>query len=138
MSVFFDTNVLVYCTDRAQAVKRAKALALVEEHGSTGEAVVSTQILIELYSVLINKQKVPRKSAAELVDHYCLWQVVESDLALVRNAVALTLAHSLSIWDAMVIEAAQRARVATLFSEDMADGMRYGTVRVSNPFLGGR
>lgn len=135
MSVFFDTNVLVYCTDKLNPVKQAIALSLVEKHSATGQAVISTQVLIELYNVLVNKQKVPASLAAELVNNYALWPVVESDLALVQSAIARTLAQRISIWDAMVVEAANRSDADTLLSEDMSHGTRYGQTAVVNPFV---
>lgn len=135
MSVFFDTNVLVYCTDKQSRAKQAIAISLVEKHSATGQAVISTQVLIELYNVLINKQKVPAQLAAELVNSYALWTVVESDLALVQSAIARTLEQRISIWDAMVVEAANRSGAETLLSEDMSDGMRYGVTTVVNPFV---
>lgn len=135
MSVFFDTNVLVYCTDKLNPVKQAIALSLVEKHSATGQAVISTQVLIELYNVLVNKQKVPASLAAELVNNYALWPVVESDLALVQRATVRTLAQRISIWDAMVVEAANRSDADTLLSEDMSHGTRYGQTTVVNPFV---
>lgn len=135
MSVFFDTNVLVYCTDKLNPAKQAIALSLVEKHSATGQAVISTQVLIELYNVLVNKQKVPASLAAELVNNYALWPVVESDLALVQRAIARTLAQRISIWDAMVVEAANRSDADTLLSEDMSHGTRYGQTAVVNPFV---
>jgi predicted nucleic acid-binding protein len=135
VTAFFDTDILVYCSDPRTSKKQAKALALVEEYGVCGDAVISTQVLIELYNVLTNKQKVSRKQSALVIEQYCLWQVVESDVALVRNAVAHTLKYSLSIGDAMVIESAIRAGAQVLFSEDMAHDQRYAGVRVINPFL---
>lgn len=135
MSVFFDTNVLLYCTDKQSPAKQAIALNLVEKHSATGQAVISTQVLIELYNVLVNKQKVPAHLAAELVSNYALWPVVESDLVLVQSAIARTLDQRISIWDAMVVEAANRCGADTLLSEDMSDGTRYGATTVVNPFL---
>ena len=134
MSVFFDTNVLVYCTDKQNPAKQAIALSLVEKYSTAGHAVVSTQVLIELYNVLINKQKVPGTLAADLVSSYALWPVVDSDLELVQNAIARTLAQRISIWDAMVVEASNRSGAETLLSEDMSHGMRYGNTTVINPF----
>lgn len=133
--IFFDTNVLVYCTDKQSPAKQAIAISLVEKHSATGQAVISTQVLIELYNVLINKQKVPASLAAELVNNYAMWPVVESDLALVQTAIARTLAQRISIWDAMVVEAANRAGADTLLSEDMSHGTRYGVTTVVNPFV---
>ena len=135
MSVFFDTNVLVYCTDKQSPAKQAIALSLVEKHSATGQAVISTQVLIELYNVLVKKQKVPAHLAAELVSNYALWPVVASDLALVQSVIARILEQRISIWDAMVVEAANRCGADTLLSEDMSDGTRYGATTVVNPFL---
>lgn len=135
MRVFFDTNVLVYCTDNLNPVKQSIALAVVEKHSAAGQAFISTQVLIELYNVLINKQKVPALLAAQLIDQYAQWPVVDSDLVLVQNAIARTLEQRLSIWDAMVIEAANRCAADTLLSEDMSHGVRYGAAMVVNPFL---
>lgn len=133
--IFFDTNVLVYCTDKQSPVKQAIALNLVEKYSATGQAVISTQVLIELYNVLVNKQKVPAILAAELVNNYALWPVVESDLVLVQSAIARTLEQRTSIWDAMVVEAANRCGADTLLSEDMSHGTCYGATTVVNPFV---
>ena len=92
-------------------------------------------MLIELYNVLVKKQKVPAHLAAELVSNYALWPVVASDLALVQSVIARILEQRISIWDAMVVEAANRCGADTLLSEDMSDGTRYGATTVVNPFL---
>jgi predicted nucleic acid-binding protein len=134
MSVFFDTNVLVYCTDTNDIAKQTTARALVEKHSVLGQAVISTQVLIELYNVLVTKQKVPKNMAAQLVNHYALWPVMESNVPLVQSALLRTMAQPMSIWDAMVVEAANRSGADTLFSEDLSHGQRYGTVTVINPF----
>ena len=125
---------LVYCTDKLSPAKQTIALSLVEKHSTAGQAVVSTQVLIELYNVLVNKQKVPATLAAELISSYALWPVLGSDLELVQNAIARTLEQRISIWDAMVVEAANRCGAETLLSEDMSHGMRYGNTTVINPF----
>ncbi len=135
MRVFFDTNVLVYCTDTQNPSKQATAQALVEKHSAASQAVISTQVLIELYNVLTNKQKVPAPLAAQLVGHYALWPVVDSNVALVQKAIARTLVQRLSIWDAMVVEAANRCGTDLLYTEDMSHGELYGATRVVNPFL---
>ena len=66
MSVFFDTNVLVYCTDATAPQKQAIARALVAEASTAGDAVLSTQVLIELFNVLTRKQRMPPAQAKAL------------------------------------------------------------------------
>ena len=82
-----------------------------------------------------DKQKVPAHLAAQLIDQYAQWPVVNNDLTLVQNAIARTLGQRLSIWDAMVIEAANRCGADALLGEDMSHGVSYGPTVVVNPFL---
>lgn len=135
MLAFFDTNVLVYCTDAAAPAKQPRARSLVASSAAAGEAVVSTQVLIELFNVLTRKQKMPPSTAQALALAYAAWPVVVSDLALVGLAMQRSIQHRLSIWDAMVIEAAARAEAQVLYSEDFSHGQRFGALTVVNPFL---
>ncbi len=134
MVAFFDTNVLVYCTDMSAPGKRQRAMALVAQASSAGEAVLSTQVLIELFHVLTHKQKMPAATAQVLTRAYAQWPVIDSDLALVHGAVEKSVQHKLSIWDAMVIEAALRAEATTLYTEDLGHGQCFGALVVVNPF----
>ena len=135
MPVFFDTNVLVYCTDTTTPEKQLRARSLVAQSAAEGEAVVSTQVLIELFYTLTRKQKMPPPSAQALTQAYGAWPVVDSDVTLVNGAIEKSIQHQLSIWDAMVIEAALRANARTLYSEDLTHGQRFGALTVVNPFL---
>lgn len=136
MPTFIDTNVLVYCTAGDTPAKRNRARALVERLSAAGEAVVSTQVLIELFHVLTRKQKMPGAAAQALVLAYTAWQVVQSDAALVAASIEQSLRHRLSIWDAMVVQAALQAQARTLYSEDLGHGQRFGALAVVNPFIG--
>jgi predicted nucleic acid-binding protein len=135
VSAFFDTNVLVYCTDATAPKKQTLARQLVARSTAAGEAVLSTQVLIELYHTLIRKQRMPVATAQALTQAYGVWPVIASDLALVNAAIERSIQHKLSIWDAMVIAAALRAQVETLYSEDLTHGQRFGELTVVNPFL---
>ena len=135
MSVFFDTNVLVYCTDTTAPEKRAVARALVSQASSSGDALVSTQVLIELFNVLTRKQQMPQAHAKTLVMAYTHWTVVPSDVALVTTAIEKSIQHQLSIWDAMVIEAALRGGAQTIYTEDLTHGQRFESLNVVNPFV---
>ena len=134
MLAFFDTNVLVYCTDSSSPAKQARARSLVAEHASAGAAVISTQVLIELFHSLTRKQKIPPALAQSLVLGFAEWPVISSDAALVTAAVDKSIQWQLSIWDAMVVEAALRSGAATLFTEDLNAGQRFGGLTVVNPF----
>ncbi len=67
MLAFVDTNVLVYCTDSNDPARQARARSLVAELARAGEAMNSTQVLINLIHTLTRKQKVPPALAQSLV-----------------------------------------------------------------------
>jgi predicted nucleic acid-binding protein len=41
--------------------------------------------------------------------------------------------YKTSFWDALVLQAAESAGAAVLYSEDLASGQKYGPVQVTNP-----
>jgi predicted nucleic acid-binding protein len=135
--VFFDTIVLVYCTDTTAPEKQTIARALVSQASAEGNAVASTQVLIELFNVLTRKQQMPQAHAKTLVMAYTHWTVVPSDVALVTTAIEKSIQQRLSIWDAMVVEAALRSGAQILYTEDLNHGQRFESLKVVNPFIAG-
>jgi predicted nucleic acid-binding protein len=133
--VFFDTNVLVYCTDTSAPTKQAAARALVSQASLAANAVLSTQVLIELFNVVTRKQGMPPANAQALVLAYAGWPVIQSDTSLVTMAIEKSIQHQLSIWDAMVVEAAIRSDAEILYTEDLQHGQRFGALTVINPFM---
>lgn len=131
---FLDTNVLLYAFDDSQPTKQAVARKLIERLGREHKAVLSTQVLIELFHDLVRKFKVAAPTASLMTAAFCEWPVIDSDNALVLKAMARASENGLAIWDAMVVEAALRAGVGTLYSEDMQHGQRFGSLVLLNPF----
>ena len=52
---------------------------------------------------------------------------------LVTRGLELHQAHSLSVWDGLIVQAALDARCDVLLSEDLQHGRRFGSLEVSNP-----
>lgn len=59
---------------------------------------------------------------------------IDSSKGLVLSALGLALRHRLSIYDAMIVQAAIDSGSTTLYSEDLHDGQRFGDLRVVDPF----
>jgi predicted nucleic acid-binding protein len=131
VTVFIDTNVLVYEKDVDQHAKRRRAREYLAS--VAGEAFVSTQVLIEFHSVLTRRLGKNRDEASEHVAHVP-FEVVGADRELVQAAAATAAAHQLSIYDAMIIEAAVRGGCDTIWTEDLADGSTIRGVTIANPF----
>ena len=133
---FVDTNILMYAHDTAAGDKHARAKALVEDLWQNRSGVVSTQVLQELAVNLRRKAKRPLDARAtrDVVSDYLAWQVVVNGGDSILEALELEARYQISFWDALVIQAAQTAGADVLYSEDLSDGQRYGSVKVENPF----
>lgn len=136
MPTFVDTNVLVYAHDTSDQLRQPVAAALVDDLWRTRRGVLSTQVLTELYVVITRKfnPPMPRSEARALLDAYAAWPVVQVDPPLIVAASALEEQHSLSFWDALIIEAARRAGADRLVSEDLQHGRRIAGLVIENPF----
>jgi predicted nucleic acid-binding protein len=132
---FVDTNILMYAHVPAAGDKHEHAKALVEKLWETRSGVVSTQVLQELVVNLRKKAKKPldAKATRDVVSDYLSWQVVVNAGDSILDALDLEARYQVSFWDALVIQAAQVGGAEILYSEDLSDGQRYGTVRVKNP-----
>ena len=133
---FVDTNVLVYLFDSSAPDKQARARELIAERGPAGELVLSTQVLQELFVTVTRKLERPlsMEAAEGVVRRLTAYPVVSTTVGLVTAAIALARAHRVSLWDALIVEAAREAGCEELLSEDLADGVSYAGVRVKNPF----
>ena len=137
MTVFIDTNVLVYAHDSEDRRKATKAIALLTELWAEGTGAVSTQVLQEFYNVATGKLR-PSMSPAEarqVVADYAEWAVVETTPQLILSASFLHERDQVSFWDALIVEAALLAGAERLVTEDLQHGRRFGSVTVHNPFL---
>ena len=134
--VFFDTNVLVYAFDRGDAVRQRRASQLLEDALREGTAVLSLQVLQEFYVVATRKIRAPLspENARSLVAEFLRHQVVEPTALHLLRAIDLSIAHVLSLWDALILAAAAAAGCRTVYSEDFSAGAVFGDLRVANPF----
>lgn len=134
MSVFFDTNVLLYADDADGGPKTAVARDLLRRAMVQRTGVLSTQVLQEFYVNARKKLNLDGASARARVEVYLAFDVVTITPALILSAVDLHRLDSVSFWDALVIRAAEQAGCEALYSEDLQAGRRFGPVRVVNPF----
>ena len=133
---FLDSNVLVYSVDESP-VEKAKHERAVELLGVQPEnLVVSTQVLQEFYVVTTRKLRNPlsKERAARAVRGIAKLDVVGIDAPLVLAAVDTSRAAQISLWDALIIEAASRAGCERVLSEDLNASQVIRGVRIENPF----
>ena len=136
MRRFFDTNVLVYARDASDRAKQQRARTLVSEAMADDDFIVSTQVLMEFYATCMRRRLLGAPQALALVHLWSGYDTVAHTPDLIVRALELHQAHSMSPWDALIVQAALDARCEVLFTEDLQHGRRLGTLEIVNPFLG--
>ena len=132
---FVDTNILVYAHDRTAGAKHERAQMLLEELWGSGQGVLSTQVLQELCVSLRRKVSpaVAMSELRELIRDYTTWEIVTNSTESILEALELEANYRISFWDALIVQAANSAGAAILYSEDLSANQIYGVVRVVNP-----
>jgi predicted nucleic acid-binding protein len=131
---FLDTNVLVYAAypqDGEEPKRKIAAGLLAHEQYAT-----STQVLIEFINLTTRKRKpgLSFDAVREWVKDIRTAPVIGADDALVLEGLDFAQRYRISFFDGLIVAAASRAGAATLYTEDLHDGQKYGSVKVVNPF----
>ena len=133
---FVDTNILIYAAmGRHDAPeKHARAWDVI----GAGRYGVSGQVLAEFFVNATKKTAKPLKlpEAAAWIDRLSLLPVVPVDAELVSEAIRHSARYQISYWDAALIAGAERLEAPILYTEDLNNGQRYGSVKAVNPFVG--
>jgi predicted nucleic acid-binding protein len=132
---FVDTNILVYAHDFTQKSKHERARALVQELWEKENGVLSTQVLEELCVSLRRKaaRPLPATEVGKIIEDYARWEVVVNTAKSVLEALEIEARYKIPFRDALIVQAAETGEAEVLYSEDLADGQKYGGVRVVNP-----
>ena len=132
---FLDTNVLVYVFDDDAGPKQERAQSILAGAASGGH-VVSTQVLQEFFVVVTRKLERPmtHEDAARAVAALAQLPVANLDAASVLAAVDRVGRLGMSLWDALIVQAAVESGCVRLLTEDLQDEQVIDGVRVENPF----
>lgn len=134
MRSLIDTNVLVYADSADEPIRQRRAIQLIRQHREAGTAVLSTQVLQEFVNVAIRKLGLPAALIRERLNFYGRFELVQTTIPLITNALDLHVLHGLSFYDALVVQAAVAGGCVQLLSEDMQHGRVVSSVRIVNPF----
>ncbi|PXX66664.1 putative nucleic acid-binding protein [Nocardia tenerifensis] len=135
---FVDTNILFYAYDSGSDDPRNEiAREVLADLWDREVGLLSTQVLQEFYSVATRKFKT-KLSPAELrriIALYSEWCIRDTDPLMVLNASFLAEQHTVSWYDALIIEAASRSGAKYLLTEDLQHGRDFCGLEIRNPFL---
>lgn len=136
-SFFLDSNVFIYSFDETAPAKAGRALALIREAHDTRKGVVSFQVIQEFFNFALRRSVPPMAigDAGEYLQKIFLpLTTIHSSAGLYAEALHVQNRYRLSWYDALIVTAALEADCTFLYSEDLQDGQRFGTLRVRNPF----
>ena len=137
VDAFLDTNVLIYAVSSspAESTKKERALELIS-HADFG---LSAQVLQEFCVNVTGKIALPLApdEAVALLEQFRSFPMVSTDYPLIVAGIETALRFGISYWDGTIVAAAERLGAATLYTEDLNHGQRYGSVQAVNPFLPG-
>jgi predicted nucleic acid-binding protein len=128
---FLDTNIIVYAFSTNDP-RSGKAEALIG-----GGGVVSVQVLNEFVHVLRRKQG---RDWPEIVDALDVLRILLDAPTPVTGelheaAIKIARRQNFSVYDSLIVAAAQRAGCSTLYSEDFQHGQRIDELTIRNPFV---
>jgi predicted nucleic acid-binding protein len=135
-AVFVDTNVLVYLRDAANVVKQGIAQQWFESLWREQTGRTSMQVLNEYYfrATRTAKQLRTPDEAWDDVQTLLAWDPQAIDAELLRAGRDVQQRYRISWWDSLIVGAAQLQQCPVLLTEDLQDGMMFGTVTAQNPF----
>jgi len=128
--VFFDTTVLIYAF--AQDDRRTTIAEQLLEVGGA----ISVHVLNEFVAVARRKLGMSWKELIEAVTairSLCL-PLVAITVEIHDEALRIAQRYGYHIYDSLVLAAAMQAGCNVLYSEDMQDGQKIGSVTIKNPF----
>src|SRR5713101_5246890 len=88
---FVDTNILIYAHDRSTGAKHERARQLIERLWTSGQGVLSTQVLQELCINLRRKiaGPLPVEEIRRIIQDYLSWEIVVNTPASVLQALEI-------------------------------------------------
>jgi predicted nucleic acid-binding protein len=135
MSLFADTNLLVYVTDPAAAEKRVLVRDFLEQIIRHHTLVLSPQSLNECYRVVTEKRGLMGKNDAQrFVRAWQKYSTAPYDFDVTRTAWQIQDRHGFGWWDSMLLASASLARCELFLSEDMQHEHRIGDMTIVSPF----
>ena len=136
---FVATNILLYAVSKPtperedERHKRSIALQILDRT----DLALSVQVLQEFYVQATRPSRDDRLSheqAADLIHAWLRYPIQENTVELLQAALATSHRWQISLWDAVIVEAARSLSCPVVLSEDLQNGMDFVGVRIDNRF----
>ncbi|MBI3606254.1 MAG: PIN domain-containing protein [Nitrospirae bacterium] len=135
--IFLDANILVYCFDSSDRVKKEKATQILENLWETSNGVLSLQVLNEFFVTVTAKlpEKMDFNSAKAAILDLFSWNIYMEDRSSLEKTLEIVQKYHLSFWDANIISSAILSQCHKIYSEDLRHDQVIEGVQIINPLL---
>jgi predicted nucleic acid-binding protein len=134
---FFDSNIILYTVDGANAAKQGVAREALRSAVEDGVATISFQVVQEVLNTVTRKfePRFTREQAKNLLEEILvpLWLVSPSQ-SLYELGLDLQQRYRYSFYDSLILAAALSSGCDRLYTEDLQDGQRIQGLTIVNPF----
>jgi predicted nucleic acid-binding protein len=133
--VLLDTNLWVYFYSKDPLEKHQRVEAILKTHPQLIQ--ISTQVLGELFHVLIRKKFTSETDAVAIVSWLInSFPILPIESANVLQAMEVKQKYGYSYWDSLVLATALLHNCSIVYSEDMHHNQLINTtLRIINPFV---
>lgn len=132
-----DTNMVVYAVDPTDKRKHDIAKLLLAQAAQASKGAISSQVAQEFCNVMLKKFTTTIRAVdlSPLLDEILLplWQHVPSP-DFYKRSIRLCQEKQLSLYDALIVQAALDLGCTELYSEDLQTGQKFGKLTVVDPF----
>lgn len=134
-NVFIDSNLWIYYHSMKPDEKFTKTRDLILANFNS--ILISTQVLGELYHVLVRKNMTSQADARRVVEDLASeFRTITGDVKHVFDAIAVNMKYGYSYWDSLIIATALQSNCSILYSEDMQHNhLIEGKLRIINPLI---
>ena len=135
--IFIDTNIIIYAYDNSAGYKQKIASDILIKLWNTGNALISTQVLEELFVNITRKIPNPLAvlEARTLISDLMHWDTVVVDNEIIINSIDIFVKHRFSFWDSLIMTSAVKGGASFLYSEDFQHGITVEGIKIINPFI---
>jgi predicted nucleic acid-binding protein len=135
---FIDTNLLVYSFDHSEPAKRERSQELIENALKTRQGVISWQVVQEFFNVALHKWEKPMQPT-DAQDYLQMTLLpicrIYPSVETWSSALRIVGESQYRFYDAMIVASAIQSGSAILYSEDLQNGRKFGSLEIRNPFL---
>ena len=131
---FFDSNVWLYLFLEKGSTKSLIARQYIESSVLNNQIVISWQVINEVCINLLRK-RFTEQQVLSIVEWLCKIATIQDfTKEMLLKASLLRAQYSISYWDSLIVSAALESNCRLLYSEDMQDGLKIGSLTIRNIF----